>query len=132
MKKCLFVLLTLPMSLLAQDAPTPPPEQSFYQTLVMIAIALMFFYFILWRPEQKRRKAMEEQRSALKQGDRVTAMGIIGTVVRIQDQTVILKMYDGSKVEFVKGAITEILPGTDEDAKKADKEDKNLSKKGQE
>lgn len=132
MKKCLFILLALPVTLFAQDNAVPPPEQSFYQTLVMIAIALMFFYFILWRPEQKRRKAMEEQRSALKQGDRVTAMGIVGTVVRIQDQTVILKMYDGSKLEFLKGAISEILPGTEEDAKKADKDDKNLSKKTQE
>ena len=96
----------------------PPPDQSFWQTLVMIGIAFMFFYVILWRPEQKRRKALEEQRSALKKGDRVAAMGIIGTVLRINDQTVILKMYDETKLEFYKAAITDILPETDEAAKK--------------
>lgn len=126
MKKFLLVLLALPMSLLAQDASAPPPEQSFYQTLVMIAIALMFFYFILWRPEQKRRKALEEQRSTLKQGDRVQAMGIIGKVVRIKDSTVILKMVDGTQIEFVKDAISSILPDSE------DKDDKSVSKKGTE
>lgn len=98
----------------------PPPDQSFWQTLVMIGIAFLFFYVILWRPEQKRRKAIEAQRSALKKGDRVAAMGIIGTVIRVGEQTVILKMYDGAKLEFYKAAITDILPETDEASKKAE------------
>lgn len=97
-----------------------PPDQSFWQTLVMIAIAFMFFYVILWRPEQKRRKALEEQRSMLKKGSRVAAMGIIGTVVRVGEQTVILKMYDGAKLEFYKAAITDVLSDTDEGDKKED------------
>ncbi len=92
----------------------PPPDQSFWQTLVMIGIAFLFFYIILWRPEQKRRKALEQQRNTLKKGDRVTAMGIIGTVIRVGEQTVILKMYDGSKLEFYKAAITDVLPEIEE------------------
>lgn len=112
--------------LFANDEDMQPPEQSMWQTLIMITIAFVFFYFLLMRPEQKRRKAMEEQRSALKKGDRVTAMGILGTVLRIQEQTVILKMYDGSKIEVLKGAITEVTPGTEEEIKKAEKEDRSL------
>lgn len=84
------------------------------QTFIMIGIALVFFYFILWRPEQKRRKAGEAMRSSLKKGDRVTAMGIVGRVDKINDQTVILKMIDGAKIEMLKAAITEVQPGTDE------------------
>jgi preprotein translocase subunit YajC len=94
-----------------------PPDQSIWQTVVMIGIAFLFFYIILWRPEQKRRKALEEQRSSLKKGDRVAAMGIIGTVVNVGEQTVILKMYDGAKLEFYKAAISDILP-EGEEAKK--------------
>ncbi len=134
MKKMTYILICIQTfcfshGLFAQndngDVP-PPRDQGLWQTLFMVAIALFFFYFILWRPEQKRRRAMEDQRSSLKKGDKVTAMGIIGTVIRIQEQTVILKMYDGSKIEFLKGAINEIIPGSEEDAKKAEKEDKNL------
>lgn len=95
-----------------------PPDQSLWQTFVMIAIAIAFFYIILLRPEQKRRKAAEDQRSALKKGDRVVAMGIIGTIVKMDEQTVILKMVDGANIEFYKAAITEVLP-SESDAKKA-------------
>lgn len=100
--------------LLAQDGDLPPArDQGLWQTLVMIGIAMIFFYFILWRPEQKRRKALENQRETLKKGDKVTAMGIIGTVLRVQEHTVILKMFDGAKIEFVKGAITDVAPGSE-------------------
>ncbi|WP_197725095.1 preprotein translocase subunit YajC [Neochlamydia sp. S13] len=106
-----------------------PRDQGMTQTFVMIAIALIFFYLILWRPEQKRRKAIEEQRSALKKGDRVTAMGIVGTIVRIEENTVILKMYDGSKIEMLKAAITDVIAATEEEAKKADKEERKVEEK---
>lgn len=97
-----------------EEAVAPPADQSLWQTLMMIGIAFAFFYVILWRPEQKRKKAMEEQRGALKKGDRVAAMGIIGTVVRVGEQTVIVKMYEGAKLEFYKAAITDILPDVEE------------------
>ena len=76
--------------------------------LMMLGVACLFFYVIMWRPEQKRRKEMEDKRNNLKKGDRVTAMGIIGTVHRVQEHTVILKMYDDSKIEFLKAAINDV------------------------
>lgn len=127
--KCYFLLTALTFGLNGflfgegEEGMPLPPDQSFWQTLVMIAIAFMFFYVILWRPEQKRRKALEEQRSALQKGSRVAAMGIIGTVVRVGEQTVILKMYDGAKLEFYKAAITDILSDTDEGNKKEEEKD---------
>jgi preprotein translocase subunit YajC len=122
-----FQVFCLSAGLFAQDnSEAPPRDQGQWMSLVMIALALIFFYFILWRPEQKRRKVAEEQRNSLKKGDKVTAMGIIGTVLRVQDQSVILKMYDGSKIEVLKAAINDVIPGSDEDAKKAEKEERNL------
>lgn len=93
-----------------EEVPPPGRDQGMWQTLIMIAVALAFFYFILWRPEQKRRKALEEQRSHIQKGDKVIAMGIVGEVVKIQEETVILKMVDGNQIEVVKGAITEFGP----------------------
>lgn len=92
--------------------PIAPASQDFMQTLVMFAIAGLFFYFILYRPEQKRRKEAAERRNNLAKGDRVMASGILGTVSKIQEQTVILQMVDGSKIEVVKEAISEVLPST--------------------
>ncbi|MBA3604098.1 MAG: preprotein translocase subunit YajC [Parachlamydiaceae bacterium] len=124
-----FLLVQLP--LMAQDGGDAPPvrDGGIWQTASMIGIFLVFFYFILFRPEQKRRQEAETKRRLIKKGDRVTAMGIIGTVVRILDDTFILKMYDGSKIEVLKGAVTDSIEGSEDDVKKADKEDKVLPKK---
>lgn len=112
--KSLF-LLAPTAAIFAQDA-APTPGGGLTQTLIMIGIALVFFYFILWRPEQKRRKAADQMRSSLKKGDRVTAMGIIGKVDKIQEQTVILKMVDGAKIEMLKAAITDVQASATEEA----------------
>jgi len=114
MKKLMAFLVVATGSLLADEAAAPAQQGNMYQTLMLLGFGVVFFYFLLWRPEQKRRKALEKQRSGLKKGDRVTAMGIIGSVVRIQDNTVILKMVDGSKIEVLKMAISDVQPGTDE------------------
>ena len=109
MKKILYALFAFPLSLFAaqESAPVAPSDHGFTQTLVMVVMALAFFYFILWRPEQKRRKTMEAQRSAMKKGDRVVAMGIVGTISKINDETVIIKTAD-AEVEFLKAAISEV------------------------
>jgi preprotein translocase subunit YajC len=108
-----FLCLLPTAAIFAQDA-APSPGGGLTQTLIMIGIALVFFYFILWRPEQKRRKAAEQMRSSLKKGDRVTAMGIVGKVDKIQEHTVILKMVDGAKIEMVKSAITDVQPSSED------------------
>ena len=127
--KYYLFLTTLALSLTGrlfaqgEEEALPPVDQSFWQTLVMIGIAFLFFYIILWRPEQKRRKALEEQRGAMKKGDRVAAMGIIGTVAQVGEQTVILKMVDGTKIEFYKAAITDILPENDKSGEKEERKE---------
>lgn len=90
------------------DGAAAPKEGGLGQMLVIIGMAFVFFYFIMWRPEQKRRKKMEQQRNSMKIGDRVTAMGIVGTLSQIQETTIILKMVDGSKVEMLKSCITDV------------------------
>lgn len=105
-------------ALFAEATDVPPPDRSFWHTFIMLGLAVVLFYFILFRPEQKRRKAAEQQRSQLKKGDRIIAMGIVGTVLRVQENTVIAKMYDGAKIEFLKAAISEVIPASEEEAKK--------------
>ncbi len=80
----------------------------FMQTIIMIVLFLFIFYLMLWRPEQRRRKKLDAQRSSLKIGDKVTAMGIIGIVSEIKEKTIILKMIDGAKIEFLQEAISSV------------------------
>ena len=106
-----FVLVS---GALFADEAAAAPQSNITQTLMLLGFGVLFFYFLLWRPEQKRRKAAEKQRSSMKKGDRVTAMGIIGTVVRVQEKTVILKMVDGSKIEVLSMGVSDVQPGTEE------------------
>lgn len=98
-------------------------SQDFTQTLVMIGVIMLAFYFILWRPEQKKRKALEEKKGAMQKGDKVIAVGIVGTVHKIQEQTVILNMVDGNKIEVLKGAITEVVPLSQQNPNSEEKKD---------
>jgi preprotein translocase subunit YajC len=107
-KKAFFLLPSV--AAFAQDGSSP---SNYMGNLVFIGIMILFFYFIMWRPEQKRRKAADAMRNSLKKGDRVTAMGIIGKVDSVNEQTVILKMVDNSKIEMLKAAITDVQPSSE-------------------
>lgn len=114
MKKTLSSLSLLGFSSLFADNGAQSPVSSYMSSILMIVLAVVFFYFILWRPEQKRRKAQEAQRNSLKKGDKVTAMGIIGIIDKVEDTTVILKNIDGSKIEILKAAVTDVKSETAE------------------
>lgn len=103
----IFSALAISSSIFAQEA-APKEGGTYMQSLIMILLAVVAFYFILWRPEQKRRKAQQQQRDSLKAGDKVTAMGIVGTIDSVQDNTIVLKNIDGSKIEMLKAAVTEV------------------------
>jgi preprotein translocase subunit YajC len=117
MKKFFILSLTSLTSVFAESATSaqPSPTAGLLQPLILIGLAVVFFYFILYRPEQKRRKKMEAQRNAMKKGDRVTAMGIVGTIDQIKENTVVVKMVEGAKIEFLKAAISDIQPVTSEE-----------------
>jgi preprotein translocase subunit YajC len=118
----LSVFCQLPLFADSGDLP-PVREQGLLQMVSMLAIFLVFFYFILFRPEQRRRKAAEAQRNSLAKGDRVVAMGIVGEVFKIQDKTVILKMIDGSKIEVIKEIISDVQSAKGEGSRDLSKED---------
>ena len=109
MKKIIALIFTLTSaSMFAQETASVSRQQNASQTVIMIAVALVLFYLILWRPEQKRRKVMEKKRSSIEKGVRVTAMGIVGTVYKVEENTVILNTYDDSKIEVLKAAISDV------------------------
>ncbi|MCH9811214.1 preprotein translocase subunit YajC [bacterium] len=88
-------------------------SQNVSQPIIMIAIFVLISYFVLWRPDRKRRAKLQRLRENMKKGDVVIAMGIRATIDEVKDRTVILKQCDGSKMEMLKAAISEIEASTD-------------------
>ena len=75
---------------------------------------MVVFWFVLIRPQQKKQKQHAQMLTKLKSGDRVvTNSGIIGTVVNVKDKAVTVRTAGDTKLEFTKGAIAEIVEGSD-------------------
>ena len=69
----------------------------------------LIMYVILIRPQQKKAREHDALLKKLKVGDRVsTNGGIIGVVVGLKDNKVSIRSAD-SKLEMLKGAVTEVL-----------------------
>jgi len=78
-------------------------------SLLYGAALVAVFYFLIIRPQQVRARETKSIQAALSEGDRViTVGGLHGTVVRVLDQTVILRVLDNSELEFEKLAIARI------------------------
>jgi len=72
-------------------------------------LMIVMFYFLLIRPQQRQRKEQEARIAALKTGDRVvTTAGIHAIVHNIKDKTVVLKVTEGTMIEFDKAAVVQV------------------------
>ena len=79
--------------------------------LAFLPIILMFivFYFLLIRPQQKRQKEQQTMVKNLKKGDQVATIGgVIGTIQSLQDDYVVLKVGQDTKLEVLRSAIQEL------------------------
>ena len=80
----------------------PKELQTFLPIIAMFAI----FYFLLIRPQQKRQKEHQQLVASLQVNDPVvTAGGIMGTILKVKDNSVILKTIDNTKFEILKSHI---------------------------
>ena len=94
--------------LLAQADQAPKgPEGILGNGLIMPLVLLVMFYVLLIRPQQKQRKEQAARIAALQNGDRiVTSAGIHGIVHNVKEHTVVVKVAEGTMIEFDKAAIT--------------------------
>ncbi|MEW6457833.1 MAG: preprotein translocase subunit YajC [Bacillota bacterium] len=66
-------------------------------------------YFLLIRPQQVRQKKHMEMIKNLQVNDPViTAGGVYGVIVKLKEDTVIVKVADNVKIEFLKTAIAQV------------------------
>jgi preprotein translocase subunit YajC len=80
-------------------------------SLMPLLLIFVVFYFLLIRPQQKKMKAHRDMVGALKRGDRVlTAGGIIGTVVKVEDDnTLLIDIAKDVRVRVARSTISELL-----------------------
>ncbi len=72
------------------------PEPTFMQQYGMWFLILgmiVIMYLFMWRPEQKRRKQMQQFRDGLKKGDKIiTAGGIYGVIKEVHETSLLIEV----------------------------------------
>lgn len=120
----------------------PPPEGAeagagsvIGSFLPFIAIILIF-YFLIIRPQNKKRKETEKMLGALKKGDKiVTIGGVYGTIQNVKESTVIVKVDENVKLEFLRSAISNVISSkevSDNSSDDKEKIEKNKNEKSSE
>ena len=99
-------------------------SQLSFWIMIILVFAVMWFFMI--RPQRKQQKEIEKFRNELKKGDKVvTAGGIYGTILEVQERTVLLKVDKDVKLGVDK---TSLLKDYSEAAAAAATDSKGSSK----
>jgi len=87
-------------------------------TLIYIVALFALLYFLMIRPQQQRQKKHQQMINSLKVNDHVTtAGGMLGTVVKIKEDTIILRVADNVRIEFLKSAVGQVRESAPEENK---------------
>ena len=92
-----------------QAAPQGGDQMSPVFSFLPLILIFVIFYFLLIRPQQKKQQQLTKMIDGLRKGDRVvTAGGMIGTIMSIQNDYLVLKVgdNDNTKVEILKSSIS--------------------------
>jgi len=113
---------------LLQAAPAPSSTGSLVSTIITFGLVFVIFYFLIIRPQNKKQKQMQQMINAVKKGDKVvTVGGIHGVVASVKDSTVLVKVDEGTRIEFSKSAISSVVPAKTEEKSEDKTEDKSES-----
>ncbi|WP_264513478.1 preprotein translocase subunit YajC [Luteolibacter rhizosphaerae] len=101
----------LPFHLMLAQGDAAQRQPSFLEgPMPMLLLMVVMFYFLLIRPQQRQRKELEKRISSLEKGDEVvTTAGIHAIVHSVKERTVVLKIAEGTMVEFDKPAVATVI-----------------------
>lgn len=86
------------------------PGAGFMQSILLFGLIFLIFYFMIIRPQQKKQKERQRLLESLKKGDKiVTAGGIHGTIVGMEEKYVLVQIADNVKVKVERGSVTSVL-----------------------
>lgn len=105
--------MLIPSAFAQTSGAAAPGGASFIVQLLPLVLIFAVFYFLLIRPQQKKMKEHRALIEAVKKGDQViTAGGLVGKVVRVDETYVDVEIAQGVKVKVVKSTLSDVLqPG---------------------
>ncbi len=98
----------LPMFLLTA---TPAPSTGLPGPILTFVAMVAIFYFLIFMPMRRQQKNQKQMLKTLENGQTVlTSGGIIGTIVAVNDDTLILRIKpDNLKIQVARSAVTNVV-----------------------
>lgn len=99
--------MTFDLLAAAGAAAAPPAWISFLPIVGMVLI----FWFLIISPQMKRQKQHQAKIAAVKKGDQVvTAGGLVGKVIKVDETYVELELGTNVRVKAIKSTLGDIIP----------------------
>ena len=81
-----------------------------FKIAAQFALIVIVLYFILIRPQQKRLKKHENDLNAITKGTKVIVGGIIGTVIKVEDNGELrVKIANDVEITVLKSYVSQVL-----------------------
>ncbi|HVO12493.1 MAG TPA: preprotein translocase subunit YajC [Vicinamibacteria bacterium] len=95
-----------PRMLIALAGPARSGEPNPFGSFLMMGLIFAIFYFILIMPMRKKQRKLDELVKQLQTGDRVVLnSGIFGTIVGVEEDVLLLRVDDKTRIKVLKSAV---------------------------
>ena len=80
-----------------------------FLSLAPLFLVFVVFYFLMIRPQQRRMKSLQASVASVKKGDSVvTAGGLVGKVMKVEERFVEVEIAPNTRVRVVKATLAEV------------------------
>ncbi|MGP1595046.1 MAG: preprotein translocase subunit YajC [Treponema sp.] len=81
-----------------------------YIPMIGLGVVFIIFYVLIFAPQKREQKKLQEMIAGIQKGDAVVTIGgIHGVVSSLKENTVILKVDDTCKIEMSRSAIAHVV-----------------------
>ena len=97
----------------AASTAAPDGVTAFLVQMMPLILIFVVFWFLIFRPQQQRAKEHRAKLAAVKKGDQVvTGGGLIGKVIKVDDDNVEVEIATNVRVKAVKATLTDVIVPT--------------------
>jgi preprotein translocase subunit YajC len=99
------------LSLLLLQTAAPAPGASLLTGVLPIVLMIAIFYFLVFMPMRRQQGNQKKMIASLENGQTVlTSGGIVGTIIAVNDDTLILRIKpDNVKIQVARSAVTSLF-----------------------